>query len=47
MTPEGILINFDSNMSTIHWEFGIKWRIQKAESFFYYPDGSDYDTFNN
>lgn len=39
MTPEGKIIDSASNLSTIHWEFGIKWMITQEESIFYYSLG--------
>jgi hypothetical protein len=46
-TPDGVVIPLSSSLKTIHYDFGLKWMITKAESFFTYGKDKSYDTYKN
>lgn len=45
-TPDGKIISASSNLTDIHYKFGLKWMITESESLFYYSKGKNYSTYS-
>lgn len=46
-TPDGKIISADSNLTDIHFQFGLKWMITETESLFLYTEGKNFSSYNN
>ena len=45
-TSDGTLIESSANMSTIHWDFGMKWMVEQAtDSLFHYGPGKSFASY--
>ena len=46
MSPNGVVISIYSNLSQIHYQFGLNWMITENESLFSYQTPFDYNTYS-
>ncbi|XP_041485881.1 sushi domain-containing protein 2-like isoform X2 [Lytechinus variegatus] len=44
LTPNGTLLSPDSTTEELHYQFGMLWEIDSAESLFYYEPGKDHES---